>query len=145
MIRAPDSFVYPAPFNLIEIVLVAPFEPFVSKATFAKINRVVMSCVFFVPLTLIALFEAFVDTSKGWYMRNMYDHVEDGEEDDPSVQNPKVDDEGLEICRVSFDELRQSFPNTRQSPEATILSEIQSLSEKIQTLTTMLEELKASK
>lgn len=26
MIRAPDSFVYPAPFNLIELVFVAPFE-----------------------------------------------------------------------------------------------------------------------
>ena len=26
MIRSPDSYVYPAPFNLIEIVLVAPFE-----------------------------------------------------------------------------------------------------------------------
>lgn len=26
MIRAPDSYVYPAPFNLIEMVLVAPFE-----------------------------------------------------------------------------------------------------------------------
>ena len=26
MIRAPDSYVYPAPFNLIELVFVAPFE-----------------------------------------------------------------------------------------------------------------------
>lgn len=26
MIRAPDSFVYPAPFNLVEICLVSPFE-----------------------------------------------------------------------------------------------------------------------
>jgi hypothetical protein len=26
MIRAPDTYVYPAPFNLIEVVLVAPFE-----------------------------------------------------------------------------------------------------------------------
>jgi hypothetical protein len=26
MTRAPDSYVYPAPFNLIEIFLVAPFE-----------------------------------------------------------------------------------------------------------------------
>lgn len=26
MIRAPDSFVYPAPFNLIEIVFIAPLE-----------------------------------------------------------------------------------------------------------------------
>lgn len=26
MIRAPDEFTYPAPFNLIELVLIAPFE-----------------------------------------------------------------------------------------------------------------------
>jgi hypothetical protein len=26
MIRAPDEFAYPAPFNLIELVLIAPFE-----------------------------------------------------------------------------------------------------------------------
>jgi len=26
MIRAPDSFVYPPPFNIIEAVFVAPFE-----------------------------------------------------------------------------------------------------------------------
>lgn len=26
MIRAPDSYVYPAPFNLIEILLISPFE-----------------------------------------------------------------------------------------------------------------------
>jgi len=26
MIRAPDSYVYPAPFNLIEAIFIAPFE-----------------------------------------------------------------------------------------------------------------------
>lgn len=26
MIRAPDEYPYPAPFNLIELVLIAPFE-----------------------------------------------------------------------------------------------------------------------
>lgn len=26
MIRAPDSYVYPAPFNLVEVFFVAPFE-----------------------------------------------------------------------------------------------------------------------
>jgi hypothetical protein len=26
MIRAPDSYVYPAPFSIIEAILVAPFE-----------------------------------------------------------------------------------------------------------------------
>jgi len=26
MIRAPDTYVYPAPFNLVEILFIAPFE-----------------------------------------------------------------------------------------------------------------------
>jgi hypothetical protein len=26
MIRAPDEFVYPAPFNIVELFLIAPFE-----------------------------------------------------------------------------------------------------------------------
>jgi hypothetical protein len=26
MIRAPDSYVYPAPFNLLEVFFIAPFE-----------------------------------------------------------------------------------------------------------------------
>jgi hypothetical protein len=26
MIRAPDSYVYPAPFNLVELFLISPFE-----------------------------------------------------------------------------------------------------------------------
>jgi hypothetical protein len=33
MIRAPDSYVYPAPFNLIEVVFVAPFEYVVDSMT----------------------------------------------------------------------------------------------------------------
>jgi hypothetical protein len=30
MIRAPDSYVFPAPFNIVEIFLVAPFECVIS-------------------------------------------------------------------------------------------------------------------
>jgi hypothetical protein len=31
MIRAPDTYVYPAPFNLVEIFLIVPFESVYSK------------------------------------------------------------------------------------------------------------------
>jgi len=32
MIRAPDSYVYPAPFNILEAVLIAPLECVLSPA-----------------------------------------------------------------------------------------------------------------
>jgi len=37
MIRAPDVYVYPAPFNLVEIFFVAPFESFLSQSTYLKV------------------------------------------------------------------------------------------------------------
>lgn len=33
MIRAPDSYVYPAPFNLVELFLISPFECVVFYST----------------------------------------------------------------------------------------------------------------
>lgn len=62
-IRAPDVFVYVAPFNLIEAVI-APLEYCISRASYAKLNRVVMSVVFFLPLfvwsSLLTYFFSFL-------------------------------------------------------------------------------------
>lgn len=44
-----DTYVYPAPFNLVELFLL-PFEKMVDHKTYAKMNRYVMSVIFFVPL-----------------------------------------------------------------------------------------------
>jgi hypothetical protein len=38
MIRAPDSFVYPAPFNIIEFFFIAPLEFIMSKKAYAKVS-----------------------------------------------------------------------------------------------------------
>ena len=38
MIRAPDSYVYPAPFNLIEAVFIAPFELAFQKKKYPLLN-----------------------------------------------------------------------------------------------------------
>lgn len=38
MIRAPDTYVYPAPFNLVEILFIAPFESFMSSSSYAKVQ-----------------------------------------------------------------------------------------------------------
>ncbi|GAA5971515.1 hypothetical protein JCM3765_001224, partial [Sporobolomyces pararoseus] len=48
-IRAPDTYVYPAPFNLIEIFIL-PLEWVLSRENYAKLNRWLMSFLFCVPL-----------------------------------------------------------------------------------------------
>ncbi|KAJ7275705.1 Hsp90 protein-domain-containing protein [Mycena rebaudengoi] len=68
MIRAPDQFVYPAPFNLVEILIVSPFELLwffsLSPSVYAKLNRFIMGIIFFIPLTMIAFYESVIDTNQ---------------------------------------------------------------------------------
>jgi len=142
MIRAPDSYVYPAPFNLIELVFIAPFEIFqMNQQSYATLNRYVMGTIFFIPLSVIALYESTFDSNKNAWMKNWLRGDNEGEADslenrDPEVDDPKCD--GMVISKVPFEELIKVFPNTQQSAEATILKEIQDL--KVQ-LSQMLERL----
>jgi hypothetical protein len=75
-----------------------------------------MTFVFFIPLTFIALFEAHLDVTTNRYMRNLFAQTDEGEEDDPNIQNPSTegDDADLQISRVPFDELLEAFPDTHQ-------------------------------
>ncbi|CAE6444243.1 unnamed protein product [Rhizoctonia solani] len=140
MIRAPDSYVYPAPFNLIEIFFVAPFELILSHDNYAKLNRTVMFVVFFIPLTMIALFEAHLDTRRNVFMRHMFSATQDGEDEDPENRDPQVtDDNGLVISKKSFDELVKAFPNSFLSSEATIMQELQQLRHRMEELFKQLE------
>lgn len=138
MIRAPDSYVYPAPFNLIEIFLVAPFETivFVKQDTYAKLNRVVMSTIFFIPLCIIALCEAGrMDRSwvTKWLRPEQDEAADDSATRDPAVEG--VDAErGLQISKMKFSQLVKRFPNTEQSSEEAILKEIKELQRKLHLL-----------
>ncbi|KIL00487.1 hypothetical protein PAXRUDRAFT_762456 [Paxillus rubicundulus Ve08.2h10] len=141
MTRAPDSYVYPAPFNLIEIFLVAPFEIFVlEEKSYAKLNRVVMTILFFVPLSVIALFEASY-TQRSWVMNWL--HASDEIDcDNPAHINPVVEgpegDMGLRISKVPFSELVKRFPNTEQSSEATTMKQLADMQKKLRVLTEQL-------
>jgi hypothetical protein len=57
-IRAPDENTFCPPLNLIEIFLLIPLEPFLPKATYQKINQVVMKIVYSPVLTIIAFYES---------------------------------------------------------------------------------------
>jgi len=134
MIRAPDSFVYPAPFNLIEIFLVAPLEVIpgfkLASSSYAKYNRYVMTVIFFIPLSVVALYESRIDPDKHSWLKNWLRGDDEGDADVPVNRDPVVDDpacDGLQISRVPFEELIKVFPNTQESSEASILKEIREL------------------
>ncbi|KAJ6538556.1 Ca2+-permeable cation channel activity protein [Mycena vulgaris] len=139
MIRAPDSYVYPAPFNLIEVFLVSPFELFwccsLSPKAYGKLNRFVMRLIFCVPLTMIAFYESALDTDKHVWMQRWLRGNDEGAEDAPADHDPEVDgvdrETGRVISRVPFDELVKTFPNTNQSSEALMLKEILDLKKQL--------------
>jgi len=151
MIRAPDSYVYPAPFNLVEVFFVAPFElaPRVSLSpeTYNQLNRYVMSVIFFIPLCCIALYESTLHMRHNHWMkywllsRDQADSSVDSE--GATSKNPKVDgkdaENGLEISKIKFADLVKVFPNTHQSSEATILKEIRELRGLVEKLAKKLE------
>ncbi|KAF8339013.1 uncharacterized protein EI90DRAFT_3144233 [Cantharellus anzutake] len=136
MIRAPDDYVFPAPFNLIEGIFVVPFEPMLSKQDYAKLSRTVMLITFWPVLFSIHLFETHLDFKTNRYFRQFFMVGDDGEEDDPTVQDPAVEGEegDLQISRVPFEKLLSYFPNTHQSTEAAIIGEIRALREKVEEL-----------
>ncbi|KAF9448982.1 hypothetical protein P691DRAFT_759447 [Macrolepiota fuliginosa MF-IS2] len=100
-----------------------------SEKNYAKLNRYVMSFIFFIPLTLIALYETTFDPAKHTWVDNWWRGDDEGGEDSPQNRDPAVDDagcRGMDICRVQFEGLIKEFPNTT-SFEATISKEIDEL------------------
>ncbi|KAF8204720.1 calcium activated cation channel [Pholiota molesta] len=150
MIRAPDSYVYPAPFNLIEACFIAPWEllPVIglNEKHYAKLNRYVMGAIFFIPLVLIALSESAFNKQEHTWMENWFRGNDEGEQDSPTARNPIVEDPncpGLEISKVPFEELVKVFPNVAQSSEAVILKDIDDVKKKLQDLLNKLEKVQS--
>ncbi|KZT29239.1 hypothetical protein NEOLEDRAFT_1174961 [Neolentinus lepideus HHB14362 ss-1] len=143
MIRAPDEYLYPAPFNIIELLFLAPLESCLSRQVYATYNRFVMRVVFIVPLTIIALYESANGSNSRW-VQEWFGPEDDGDDDDPRHQDPEVSTEdaeqGLAISRVKFDELVKAFPNTMQSSETSILREIQELKDRMDIIMKKIEE-----
>jgi hypothetical protein len=81
----------------------------------SQLNRYVMLIIFFIPLSIIALYESRVHSTKNSWMKGWLDlHSSDrGEADQPPDRDPQVEGE-LQITRVSFNELVKRLPNTQQ-------------------------------
>ena len=79
-------------------------------------NRYVMRVVFFVPLCMIALYEAHLDPNKNKWVKDWFASSDDGGENAPHYRNPDVVGEdgerGLQISKVPFEELVAMFPDT---------------------------------
>jgi hypothetical protein len=124
MIRAPDQYVYPAPFNLIEVFLVAPFEIVTTTEQYHKLNRFMMTFVFFIPLCVIAVWESQVVHSRGGMLHAYFNEPIPEDEDDPEIQNPETDDSDGKISKVDFEKLISVFPNTTVTESTVILHEL---------------------
>ncbi|KZP00161.1 calcium activated cation channel [Calocera viscosa TUFC12733] len=131
MIRAPDNFVYPAPFNLIETFLIIPWQPFLSRGVFRKINRVVMTAIFFIPLCIVSIHESHLNTRKSSLMRSIFNRIEEPEDDIDELHDPPSDDPQGEISTIPFEDLVAGFPNIAQSSEESILTQIAHLRDKL--------------
>jgi hypothetical protein len=82
---------------------------FVSKEIYVKMNRMVMSVLFFMPLLFIAFFESTIEHTRSDRLRAYFaGPILEDNEGDPDIENPKGD-EG-EISKIKFDELIEVFP-----------------------------------
>jgi hypothetical protein len=89
-------------------------RPFISTQSYAKINRVVMRILFWIPLLLIALYEATLDPRKNSFTRAWFEANEEEDDDNAEYQDPEVEDEDGKISKTKFAELIKDFPNTSQ-------------------------------
>lgn len=82
-IRAPDENVFIAPFNLIEIfLLILPFEWWMKKERYERLNNAVMGIIYS-PLLLLT---AYLETKQAHHVKRNRDHHE-------------ADDNTTEVCR----------------------------------------------
>jgi len=145
MIRAPDTYMYAAPFNIIETFFIAPLEAFLNPSTYAKLNRIVMTTLFFVPMAVIALYET--TSSKNRWLDDFINGTALDDDDSPDARDPDVDEEDarndIVISRVPFSELVKAFPNIHESSEANIVKEIHQLKVRLDALVGSLEAQKS--
>lgn len=89
---------------------------FVSEKTYANINRFMMMICFFVPLMVIAVYEAYLSPSKNRWLKSLLRSPDEGEDDTPLFQNPEPGEEdvmrGMKISKVPFEQLVKALPDT---------------------------------
>ncbi|KAJ6011003.1 ATPase P-type K/Mg/Cd/Cu/Zn/Na/Ca/Na/H-transporter [Penicillium sp. IBT 35674x] len=108
-VRAPDENVFIPPFNLIEILLVsAPFEWWMSRKHYAKLNDIIMGVIYSPILVLTAWIEAHQAEQIRWNRRH-------GEEDEEDQQEWELvaEDVDFELDDSWKQEVKQSTPDIK--------------------------------
>lgn len=125
---------YPAPFNLVEMIFIVPFEFVVSDETYVKINRYVMGTIFFIPMTAIALYESQITHGRGGMLHAYFAEPIPEDDEDPKVINPECDDPAGQISKESFDDLVEVFPNTTVTESTAIMRELRDIQGRLKAL-----------
>ncbi|GKZ52059.1 hypothetical protein AbraIFM66951_010446, partial [Aspergillus brasiliensis] len=127
-VRAPDENVFIPPFNLLEIIfLVLPFEWWLPKQYYAKLNDVIMGIIYSPILVITAFFEVRDARRIRWNRRR-------GEEDDDNVQEWEhaAEEVDFDLDDSWTQTVRESTPNVQV--DGTTL-EIMRLKEQVMLLT----------
>ncbi|GHJ83748.1 hypothetical protein NliqN6_0150 [Naganishia liquefaciens] len=138
MIRGPDTYVYPAPLNLVEIVI-APLEYVLPHRAWDRLNIFLMGTFLFIPLTLIALFESTLNTSTHQRFKQYFSGEVVDDEDDPQLQDPETNGEEGQICTEKFADLIKAFPDTGVSSSTALAQEVEKLQKQVAELKEVLE------
>ncbi|KAJ5684005.1 uncharacterized protein N7477_000350 [Penicillium maclennaniae] len=133
-VRAPDENVFIPPFNLIEILgLVVPFEWWLSRKHYAKLNDIVM-CIIYSPLLVItAWIEAREAEAIKWNRRH-------GEEDENDTQEWEhvAEEVDFDLDDNWKEEVKQNTPNIKADP---CTAEIRELRDQVAVLTELVKKL----
>ena len=83
-----------------------------------------MTMLFFIPLSIIAVYEAHIAPSKRF--KDLFPENNPEVEGDDNIENPSSPDQedGNQISKISFKELCSVFPDTTQGSQAAIVAEI---------------------
>jgi hypothetical protein len=136
-VRAPDENVFIAPFNLIELFcLVIPFEWWMPRAKYQRLNDYVMGFIYS-PLLLIT---AAVETSQAHTVRS---NRKRGEDDDDTHQEWEQLASEMDFEGEGWDKkVQRTCPDVTAEPAVT---EVKKLREEVKQLKEMIKELAAQK
>ncbi|KAI3135859.1 hypothetical protein CBS147325_7584 [Penicillium roqueforti] len=133
-IRAPDENVFIPPFNLIEILfLIAPFEWWLSRNAYAKLNEFVMGVIY----SPLLIFAAWVETSRA---RQIQWNRRHGEADDEYAQEWEhvATDVNFDLDDTWKEQVMESMPDIKLD---NCTYELRELKEQVRMLTGMVKEL----
>ncbi|BEJ00680.1 hypothetical protein CcaverHIS631_0505370 [Cutaneotrichosporon cavernicola] len=102
-----------------------------TRKTYVKINKLVMTVIFFIPLSLIALYESGVMHSPRGLLHDYFADPIPEDDDDPKVLNPETNDPNGIICKKSFEELVSNFPDTTTSTATIILRKVDKINTRL--------------